>query len=131
VPAIKKGVTMKKKWTVSYPNIPSAIHPMSHGERLPIPEPPENFSLDADGGDKNNEHQLRLHSKEQQSSTSRDPEFCPSLDSSQPYKITETELNNLIRVLELPKKKAELLASGLQQWNLLDHAESDNFSYPK
>jgi hypothetical protein len=36
---------MKKTWTVSYPNIPSAIRPVPHGERLPIPKPPEKFFL--------------------------------------------------------------------------------------
>jgi hypothetical protein len=37
---------MKKKWIVSYPNIPSAIRPVPHGERLPIPKPPEKNFLD-------------------------------------------------------------------------------------
>jgi hypothetical protein len=37
---------MKKKWTVSYPNIPSAIHPMPHGKRVPIPKPPEKSFLE-------------------------------------------------------------------------------------
>jgi hypothetical protein len=46
VPPIKKGVRMKKKCTMSYPNIPSAILPMTYGKRLLIPEPPENFSID-------------------------------------------------------------------------------------
>jgi hypothetical protein len=93
-----------------------------HGRRLLVPLPPENFSLNSGGDDKNDEHQLHLHSEEQQPSSSRNPEFCPSLDSYEPHKITEIELNDLIRDLELPKNKAELLASRLQQWNLLDHA---------
>jgi len=42
-------------------------------------------------------------------------------DSSN-HNITEGELNDLIRDLELPKNKAELLASRLQQWNLLHHS---------
>jgi len=44
-----------------------------------------------------------------------------STDSSI-HKITEGELNDLIRDLELLKNKAELLASKLQQWNLLHHS---------
>jgi putative ubiquitin-RnfH superfamily antitoxin RatB of RatAB toxin-antitoxin module len=35
------------------------------------------------------------------------------------YRITEEELNDLIRDLDLPKSKAELFGSRLQQWNLL------------
>jgi hypothetical protein len=46
VSRIKKGVTIKKKWIVSYPNIPTAIRPVPHGERLPIPKPQENIFLD-------------------------------------------------------------------------------------
>jgi hypothetical protein len=42
--------------------------------------------------------------------------FCPSIDSSEPHNLTEIELNNLIRDLELPQNKAEFLASRLQQW---------------
>jgi hypothetical protein len=42
---IKKGVTMKEKWTVSYSNIPSAICSVPHGERLPIPKSPEKIFL--------------------------------------------------------------------------------------
>jgi hypothetical protein len=36
--------------------------------------------------------------------------------------MTEGELNDLIRDLELPKNKAELLASRLQQWNVPHHS---------
>jgi len=35
------------------------------------------------------------------------------------YLINESELNDLVRDLDLPKVKAELLASRLKQWNWL------------
>jgi hypothetical protein len=37
---------MKKKWTVSCPNVPSAIRPVPLGERLPIHKPPEKHFLE-------------------------------------------------------------------------------------
>ena len=49
-----------------------------------------------------------------------------STDSSN-HKITEGELNDFIKDLELPKNKAELLASRLQQWNLLHHSAKVTF----
>ena len=52
---------------------------------------------------------------------SRDADYLPSTDSSN-HKITEGKLNDLLRDLKPPKKKAELLASRLQQWNLLHHS---------
>ena len=52
VPPIKNGMSMKKKKsTLVYPNIPSAIRPMSHGGRLPVPEPPDNFAMYSDDED--------------------------------------------------------------------------------
>jgi hypothetical protein len=80
VPPIKKGCDYEKKWTVSYPNTPPAVRPVPHGVGLLIPATPENVSVDSDGDDEHDEHQLHLHSEEQQPSTSGDPEFCPSLD---------------------------------------------------
>ena len=35
------------------------------------------------------------------------------------HRITQEELNDVIRDIDLPKSKAELLGSRLQQWNLL------------
>lgn len=44
VPQIGKGISKKKKWTIEYPNIPSAIRPVPHGDDLPVPKVPESFS---------------------------------------------------------------------------------------
>jgi len=96
-----------------YPNRPSAIRPVPHGDGLPLPEPPDNFAMYSD-----DEDNVSSNSEEQQPSASRDADNLPSTDSSN-HKITEGELNDLIRDLELPKNKAELLVSKLQQWNLL------------
>ena len=38
----------KKKRTVNYPNISSAIRPVPHTEDLPVPVPPQQYILDSD-----------------------------------------------------------------------------------
>jgi len=106
-------MSMKKKSTLVYPNIPSAIWPVPHGNGLPVPELLDSFAMYSD-----NEASVSSNSEEQQPPASRD---LPSTDSSN-HKITEGKLSDLIRDLKLPKNKAELLASGLQQWNLLHHS---------
>ena len=88
---------------------------LTHGDGLPIPEPPNNFSLYSHDKDSVSSY------SEQQPSAARDADYSPSTDSSS-HKITEGELNDLIRDLELPKNKAELLVSRLQQRNLLHHS---------
>jgi hypothetical protein len=57
------------------------------------------YSDDEDG--------VSSNSEEYQPSSSRDEDYLPSTDSDN-QKITERELNDLIRDPELPKNKAEL-----------------------
>jgi len=62
----------------------------------------------------------RIHPKKLQPSTSRDPEFFLNVTSAEPHQITQSEISDLTRDLDLSTKKAELLSSGLQQWYLVD-----------
>jgi len=48
-----------------------------------------------------------------------DADFTADLQFNEFHWITQEELNDLIRDLDLPKSTAELLGSRLQQWNLL------------
>jgi hypothetical protein len=48
-----------------------------------------------------------------------DANFTADLQFNEFQWIKQDELNDLIRDLDLPKSKAELLVSRLQQWNLL------------
>ena len=40
--------------------------------------------------------------------------------SESPHQLTQNELHDLVRDLDLPKVKAELLASRMKQWKYLD-----------
>jgi len=89
-------MSMNKKSTL-YPNIPSAILPVPHGDGLPVPEPPDNFAMYSD-----DEGSVSSNSAEQQPSASRDGRL-PAKHRLLQSKITECELNDLIRDFELPK----------------------------
>lgn len=103
-----KGYSKKNKRDIEYPNLPSAIRPMPHGPDVPVPVPPSSLdtrSSESDYGKEESDAQL----------SSSEGEFA----SKQPQLITQAELNNLVRELDLPKIKAELLGSRLKQKNLL------------
>jgi hypothetical protein len=102
----------KKKSTVNYPNISSAIRPVPHTEDLPVPVPPQQYILDSDDKPTKNQE------KTPQTSTPTDADFTADLQFNEFHQIIQ-EVNDLIRVLDLPKSKAELLGLRLQKWNLL------------
>jgi len=114
VPPVSGGITKKKKWTVVYLNIPSALFPVLHGEGISIPEPPKEFTIDSDNED---EGESTLSSPEPPAST--EPHVSHSRSSApQPHILTQDKLNDIVCDLELSKSKAELLGSRLKRWNL-------------
>ena len=97
------------------PQYTSSSPSCAHDEELPIPEPPDVlllFEPDDEEDDRASDISALLNSE--------DPDFDDGFMSSKPHLISQHELNDLIRDLDLPKNKAELLGSRLQQWNLLD-----------
>jgi hypothetical protein len=113
VPPLRQGFSKKKKWTLRYPNILSAMRPLPYDEGLPVPEPPEIVTLESE---KERDDEICDISEP---STSKDHEFAHNVMSAEPQRITQNDLNDLVRDQELPKGKAELLASRVQQWHLL------------
>ena len=105
-------VTAKSKHTVQYPNLPSAMKPVPQSAELPVPKPPTNTTLsdsessDEDGGQANNNMDCG-------------PTFAEACSSNEPHLLTQGDLNDDVRDLNLSKKQAELLGSRLKCWNLL------------
>ena len=105
-PSMKKGFNKKKKSVIEYPNIPSAIRPVSHSDELPIPEPRSIDLLSSDDAESNEECSVS------KPYTSRNEEFGIT---TEPHLINKSKLNDLVSDLDLPKVEAELLASRLKQ----------------
>ena len=106
------GITSKSKHTVQYPNLPSALRPVPHSEELPMPEPPKNITLSDDESVDEKIDQI-------DDDMNLDPTFEVDCSSNQPHLLSQGDVNDLVRDLNLSKKKAELLCSRLKGWNLL------------
>jgi len=78
-----------------------------------VPEPPKGYNLNSAMEEEDTEK------TEPHKEKPTDPDFkVPASES--PHKLTKKELNDLVRDLELPKVKAELLTSRMKQWKYLD-----------
>jgi len=98
----------RKKQRSDYPNIPSSIRPVPHGEDLPVPEPPKDYTLNSEMEEEDTE---KTGPHEEEPTV---PDFqVPASESL--HKLTQKELNDLVHDLELPKVKAELLVSRMKQ----------------
>jgi len=116
VPPVSGGITKKKKWKIVYPNIPTAFRPVPHGEGISVPEPPKQFAIDSD-----DEVEGESTSGSPEPPASTEPHVSHGRSSApQPHILTQNELNDLVRDLELSKRKAELLGSRLKEWNLFE-----------
>ncbi|GBM65573.1 hypothetical protein AVEN_169853-1 [Araneus ventricosus] len=110
------GFSSKSKHTVQYPNIPSAVRPVPHNESLSIPVAPKTYTLQPETDLEDFGPQLGPST-----STDDDEEQSADLVHRQPRLVTQPELNDLVRDLELPESNSQLLGSRLQQLNLLEN----------
>jgi hypothetical protein len=111
-----RGYSKKNKKGISYPDCESALKPAPHDEKNPPPKPPQSLedsssSASSDAGETDEEGAV--------GGCWQDDEFEGEAFQG-PHLISQEELNDLIRDLTLSKEKAEVLASRLGEWNLLD-----------
>ncbi|KAI6656196.1 hypothetical protein LOD99_1529 [Oopsacas minuta] len=104
------GFNAKTKSLIKYPNLHSAIRPVPHSIDVPVPK---FTNLDAIS---------EIDDCETRDSLIReDEDFIPCVlsRSNSPQLFNQSELNDLVRDLDLPKESAELLGSRLKEKNLL------------
>ena len=112
LPTSITGVTAELKHTVQYPNIPSALRPVSHSVELPVPKPPTNMTLcDSESRDED--------VSQVNNNMDCNPTFAGASSSIEPRLLTQGDLNVIVRDLNLSKTQAEILGSRLKGWNLL------------
>ncbi|GFW18158.1 uncharacterized protein TNCV_4006981 [Trichonephila clavipes] len=102
-PAVQ-GFNLKNRKDISYPTIiHSAIRPVPHGPDLPIPSPPD--TLD------------NILDQISHISSKSDDGYDPG--TNDPDLLSQSDLNDLVRDLGLPKDTAEVLGSRLKERHLL------------
>jgi hypothetical protein len=108
------GFSTKNKQNIEYPNLPSALRPVPHSEDVPISTVPVELNLSLSSSDSS------------QSAIVNDDDYATT-DNKAPKLMSQSDLDDLVRDLDLPKQSAQLLGSRLQERNLL--APGTTFSW--
>ena len=141
------GYTKKTGHSISYPNLPSAILPVPHSELYPVPAfgeqsplqgvPPQ-VSEESPGNDTELSYtqiqignQIDVGKDSSCVSSESDSDYSkglsPYVSQSVPQAINQSELNDLIRDLNLSKDQSQSLASRLKERNMLTHDTSISY----
>ncbi|GBM31485.1 hypothetical protein AVEN_141184-1 [Araneus ventricosus] len=96
-----KGFSAKSKHKIKYPNLHSAMRPVTHNDELPVPKPPENFTYG------NAAVEMEIDEVET-SSTSSEINYVTDINE-EPHLITPEELNDLVRDFNLSKNTQNYL----------------------
>lgn len=114
-----KGFSRKNKHKIKYPNVSSAQRPIPRNKEIPAPVPPSDEQKDMVSD-------ISILSSVKSNSNESVPSSSSSL-TGKPHLLNQSELNDLVRDLQLSKSKAQLLGSRLQQWNLLEKGTKISF----
>jgi len=98
-----QGFSKKNKNKIKYPNLPSAMRPVPHSDEVEVPVPPVTFD--------------ELSTDSDSSSTEGNKEDYN--DDVTPKLMSQSDLDDLVRDLDLTKDSAQLLGSRLKERNFL------------
>jgi hypothetical protein len=114
-----KGINRKNKQNWKYPDLNSARRPVPHSDEIPIPL----FNSLPELLEDENEPSL----SEGSDSLGRGNDSDFEADLGNPRRFNQAELNDLCRDLNLSKESSELLASRLNEKNLLNPGTNITF----
>jgi len=80
-------ITPKSKYTVKYPDLPSAMRPVPHTEQMLVPKTMENLALSNDNSDSDKDH-----GQKEGDNVDCDPTFEASSFSSEPHLLTQRNM---------------------------------------
>ena len=105
------GINRKNRSSLTYPDLDSARRPVAHCEEIPIPVfkdfPETSDDASSSFSEDNNDEETPVNDRA-------------------PHPLSQNEVNDLVRGLNLPKCSAELLASRLKK-NLLEDSVQISF----
>ena len=119
-----KGYSRKNIHLIQYPNLDSALRSILHSDRIPVPT----FRHLPQTDDEDSASSSDLSQNQQEDSEFQMSGSTCNLDRPSPF--NQLQLNDLVRHLYFPKQSAELLASRLQEKNLL-HLDTSVTFYRK
>ena len=116
-----RGFNKKNKQHLQYPNIHSAMRPIPHSDEVPISTFTKFPDIDED--------QFRSSTSSSNSDDDYEKEDIAhkAWNADRVSLYSQSELNDLIRDLNLPKQSAEVLASRLQEKYLVKAGTSVSF----
>ena len=118
-----KDIGKKNRQNFSYPGIPSAIRPVLHSDEF-LPPVFNGFLSSEDEETGSEEERMdmeykKTHTESEDSSTES--------KKAVPQQFNQSELNDLVRDLDLSKQAAEILASGLNEKHVLHSSAKVSF----
>ena len=99
---------------ISYPSIPSAIWPILHSDEFPPPV----FTGFASSDDETEVEDEQMEYEYKRTNTESEDSSTESQNAT-PQQFNQSELNDLVRDLDLSKQAAEILASRLNEKHVL------------
>jgi len=88
----------KSKHLVQYPHLPSAMRPVPRSAELPVSKPPTILTL---SDSKSSDEDVGQANKNMDC----DPTFAGASSSKEPHLLTQGDLNDIVRVLNLSRSK--------------------------